>query len=68
MNGRNVTTEAGPAHSYPGYVPITTQTGLCTVSGVVTKVAWPNGVPPPNGAPYFEFPDQQDFQQQFHQY
>lgn len=67
MNGRNATTEAGPAHSYPGYVPITTQTGV--VSGVVAKVAWPNGVPPPpNAAPYFEFPDAPEFQQQFHQY
>ena len=71
MNGRNSTTEPGPVHNYaPGYVPITTANGH-VVPGVVAKVAWPNGVPPPTAPPpYFEFPEGQDFPppQHFHQY
>jgi len=64
---RNPTTEGGP--SYPGYVPITT-------AGVVTKVAWPSGMPPPPPN-FFEFPDhhnRQDYSphspspQPYHQY
>ncbi|XP_057297897.1 APOBEC1 complementation factor-like isoform X2 [Hydractinia symbiolongicarpus] len=60
MNGRG-NNDGG---NYPGYVPITTQTPV--VPGVVAKVTWPNGVPPPPGT-YFEFPDPQEYQQ-YHRY
>lgn len=60
MNGRG----NNDGSNYPGYVPITTQTPV--VPGVVAKVSWPNGVPPPPGT-YFEFPDPQEYQQ-YHRY
>ena len=54
VNGRN--TNEGGNHNFPGYVPISTQPNV--VSGVLTKVALPNGVP---YGPYFEFPEQQEY-------
>ena len=63
MNGRN--SGEGGNHNYPGYVPITTQPTV--VTGVVAKVSWPNGIPPPLGS-YFEFPEQQQEYTQYQQY
>ena len=61
VNGRGA--NDGGTHNFPGYVPITTQGNV--VPGVLTKVTFPNGVPPPP-PPFFEFPDQTEFPPAYH--